>query len=197
MRALALLVVPVVLCGIPARARAQVAVPYEMFTGEVSYGQDFEVDFGGGLSFRLAASRDPMIPGWTIEVHGTDGVNGDVELSSVVTPPYRFWNPRYLDLSYGYSAAEVVAIDVRAFSFLRDPSDYTASFEALGKVLWPNGLAEEEVARARAFLEAVPKCSGVLRILDDRILVDPETSKDRLDWLKFGVELCPGAERVD
>jgi hypothetical protein len=145
--------------------------------------------------FRLSASRDPVTPGWTIEVRGRDDANAEVELSSVVTPPYRFWNPRYLDISYGYSAADVVAVDVRQFSFLRDPADYKHSSESLQKAIWPNGIPDQEVARAVAVLDSVPKCSGILRILDHRIVNDPATSRERLDWLKFEVELCPGGNQ--
>jgi hypothetical protein len=161
-----------------------------MFSGEVSHGQVFEREFGDGLLFRLAGSGDTDFPGWTIEIRskGSPGF----ELSSVVTPPHRFWNPRYLNASYGLSASESVAIDVRSFSFLRNPADFPKADEALAKALWPNGISQEEVDKAIAALDAIPTCSGTLKILDHRLAKDSRTGIERIDWLRFDVELCPG-----
>jgi hypothetical protein len=185
----ALTLVPFVFCLFTADAGAQTTVGSTRFSGEVSHGRDFEREFGPGLLFRLAASRDPQTPGWTIEVRRKFEANPEIELSSVVTPPYRFWNPRYLDVSYGYSAAQAVAIDVREFSFLRNPADFAEASAALAKVLWPNGISDEQVRRAMASLDSLPKCAGILRILDHKIV------GQRLDWLKFEVELCSGADQ--
>jgi hypothetical protein len=166
-------------------------VQHAKFSGEVMHGQDFARDFGSGLVFRLAVSRDPKTPGWTIEIRKKDEGADEVELSSVVTPPHRFWNSRYLDVSYGFSAAEAVGIDVREFLFLRNSADFARAREALAKLLWPNGASDRELDEAESFLNSVPKCTGALRILDHRIVPDAAAS-ERIDWLKFEVELCPG-----
>jgi hypothetical protein len=185
----ALIFVTLISCVLAVDAGAQPAAGFAKFSGEVSHGKDFERDFGAGLLFRLTASRNPQTPGWTIEVRRKFETSPEIEFSSVVTPPYRFWNPRYIDVSYGYSAAQAAAIDVREFSFLRNPADFGEASAALGKVLWPNGISKEEVSRSMALLDSVAKCTGILRILDHRIVAQ------RLDWLKFEVELCPGADQ--
>ena len=80
---------------------AQPACRASRFDGEVSHGQAFEHELAPGLVFRLAPERHPANPpGWRIEVRSRAMPEPENELSWVVTPPYRFWNPRYLDTSY-------------------------------------------------------------------------------------------------
>jgi hypothetical protein len=90
-----------------ATSLADTCRPIE-FRGEVEHGRAWERELGGGLVFRLAPSADPVLPGWTIEVRSLDLPEDENELSWVVTLPYRGWNPRYLDVSYGLTAREVV-----------------------------------------------------------------------------------------
>jgi hypothetical protein len=154
------------------------------FTAEISRGQDFEREFGPGLLFRLAASKDPQTPGWTIEVRPKGEKNPEVEFSWVVTPPYRFFNPRYLELSYGMSAKQIVDMNPRDFNFVRNRADYEAGAEAVRKLLWPAGISDAELDRAGKTLNELPTCRGTLRILDSRV-------GESIEWLKFEVELCP------
>jgi len=158
--------------------------PAARFTAEISRGQDFEREFGPGLLFRLRASKDPQTPGWTIEVRPKAEINPEVEFSWVVTPPYRFFNPRYLEVSYGLSAKQILEINPREFNFVRNRADYEAGAEAVGKLLWPAGIADADLDRARNILDGLPTCRGTLRILDSRI-------GESIEWLKFEVELCP------
>jgi hypothetical protein len=153
------------------------------FTAEISRGQDFEREFGSGLLFRLRASKDPQTPGWTIEIRPKGETNPEVEFSWVVTPPYRFFNPRYLEVSYGLSAKQIVEISPRDFNFVRNRAAYDAGAEAVRKLLWPAGIDDAELDRARKALEELPTCRGTFRILDSRV-------GESIEWLKFEVELC-------
>jgi hypothetical protein len=154
------------------------------FTAEISRGQDFEREFGAGLLFRLRASKDPQTPGWTIEVRPKAETNPEVEYSWVVTPPYRFFNPRYLEVSYGFSAKQIVEINPRDFNFVINRADYDAGAEAVRKLLWPVGIDDAQLDRARKVLDELPTCHGTLRILDSRV-------GNSIEWLRFEVELCP------
>src|SRR6185436_4503042 len=111
-------------CAAPASAQPFTCAPHQRsiaIVGEVQQGQTFEQPFGGVFVLRLAASRDPGMPGWTIEIRRRGDTDPERELSWVVTLPYRGWSPRYIDTSYGKSAAEAVAITPREFEFLSDP----------------------------------------------------------------------------
>src|SRR5688572_24767431 len=141
------------------------------FAGEVHRGQDFEREFGNGLVFKLRASRDrdSVTPGWTIEVRPRGEAASDVEFSWVATPPYRSFNPRYLEVSYGYSAEEIVAMNPREFKFVRDRSSYDQASDAVRTLLWPAGVVQEDVNKAEKTLAGVETCRGVFRIVDSRI----------------------------
>jgi hypothetical protein len=158
------------------------------FAAEVFRGQDSEREFGPGLIFRLRASRDPRTPGWTIEVRPRGESTPEVEFSWVATPPYRFFNPRYLEVSYGYSAEQIVQINPREFRFVRNRAGYELASEAVRKLLWPSGITPEELERAEKTLADLETCRGILRILDSRISAAGGT--ESIDWLNFELELC-------
>ena len=166
---------------------------YSRFTAEVTHGENFEREFGNGLVFKLAASDDPATPGWIIEVRPKGSSDPDVELVWVATPPYRLFNPRYLNVSYGNSAAQSVAMNPRQFSFLRNPEDYASEAALVREMLWP--ASESQSVSARAKIGEAPTCEGTLRILEHRLAQPPD---ERIEWLKFEVELCmltPGNNR--
>ncbi len=139
------------------------------FTARVVAGQAFQHDLGGGLLFRLVPSRDPAISGWVIEVHPEHDRGPDSERSWVATPPYRFWNPRYLDTSYGWTAEAVVAANVREFAFIADSASHAAAVAAARVLLWPAGIADSSLVAARATLDAAPRALASLRIVDASI----------------------------
>ena len=63
--------------------------------------------------------------GWGIEIRK----KGDVadppdDYVSVATPPYHYFNQRYLSTAYGYTAKEAVALSPRQFYFVESPADY-------------------------------------------------------------------------
>jgi hypothetical protein len=161
------------------------------FVGEVRHGETFEREFGGGLKFVLAAERDALTPGWFIEVRAADK-NLEGDLSEVVTIPLRGFNPKYLSLSYGNTAADVVAFKVREFSFLKNSSDLPAEAAIRRILLWPP--STEEWEKALESMGKSPQCKGALRILDHRLVTPPGGTSERIDWLRFEVELCRQGE---
>ncbi len=156
-------------------------------TGEVRHGQDFEWKFGDGLLFLLAAEKDPVTPGWTIAILTADR-NPENELSEVVTIPLRGFNPKYLSLSYGNTAADVVAFKERGFVFLKNPADIPHEAALRKTLMWPP--SQEEYQKALASIGRSPQCKGTLRILDYRLTTPPGETREIIDWLKFEVELC-------
>ncbi len=162
--------------------------PVATFAGEASAGRSFQREFGEGLVFRLTSESDPVTPGWTIQVHEKSDAERERDFLMIATPPYRFWNPRYLNVSYGYSAQESVAMRIREFSFVTDRERFDRIATALEKTLWSYGHPEQEVKQATAIVLNAPRCSGRLRILDAKI-ENAENGGGRIAWLKFAVEL--------
>jgi hypothetical protein len=173
----------------------------QTFTLEASHGQTVEHEFGSGLISRLAANRDPVTPGWTIEVLPKGEKNPEVELGWPVNPPYRGWNPTVLDVSYGYTAAQALQMNTRQFSFIRDPADYARTAQAVRSLLWSYGIAQQQLDQSRRILDEVAKCTVTVRIIDGRLgkhSVTPLAPAERIERLKVEVEveLCkpvPGA----
>jgi hypothetical protein len=185
-------------CSSPAQETSQIAVAtpppeanpnYAKFTAEVEHGRDFQRAFGRGLLFQLAANRDPSTPGWIIEIRVEGSTDSEVELAGVATPPFRGFNPRYSDVSYGNSAAHSVAMNPRRFSFLENPADFPSEIAAVRKVLWPPNEAEFKAALEQ--IGQAPQCEGILRVLDHRLSTPSAATIQRIEWLKFEVELCP------
>jgi tetratricopeptide (TPR) repeat protein len=164
------------------------------FSGEVSRGKDFEREFGPGLMFRLRAIGDPVTPGWDIEIVPKDSP-GSVEYSWVLTPPYHGFNQRYLSVSYGFSAEQILEMNPRGFRFVRSQSDHDrarADVETmLGSAPVPQGKTWQEAFDAASQdMEHIPYCTGSVRILDSRLTEAPGSDTKVIDWLKFHVELC-------
>jgi len=161
------------------------------FSGDVRHGDAFERPFGAGLVFRLAPSRDPGVPGWTIEIRARGDADPERELSWLVTPPYRFWNPRYVDTSYGHTAAEAARFTPREFRFLLDARDWTRADATVRRILWPGNATNAELDQARAALDAVRSGRGIFHIRDARLGRAPD-GIERIERLEFAVELCGG-----
>lgn len=159
------------------------------FTGAVRLGDTFERPFGSRLAFRLAASRDPTLPGWTIEVRARDAANAQRELSWLVTPPYRGWNSRHLDLSYGRSADEALALTPRAFAYLTDVADVERAEAAVKTLLWPGNATNAEIDAAGAVLDGLRKGEGRVHI-EEAERGRTSAGAERIEALKFRVELC-------
>jgi hypothetical protein len=167
------------------------------FRGEVSANQAFQRKFGDGLLFRLVPKGEQF--GWDIEVvPDRPGDTSQSEYIWVVTPPYHFWNPRYLDASYGMSASEAVRSSPRNFNFVLNEEQYkkAADLVALAVTSHPQSdkrSAEEfekESQDAAKALFKFPVAKGRLIILKSRIGTSDESGKQSfIKWLEFRVDL--------
>jgi hypothetical protein len=167
-------------CPLPARRTA--------FGGAVRAGEVFEHDVGAGLVFRLAPTPDAQ-PGWTIEVRARGDTDPQRELPWLATPPYRGWNPRYIDASYGVTAAETVARRAREFGFVADLTRWSEANEAAQLLLWPDRATAAELDAARRRLASVAPGRGRLVIRSAR-LGRGSDGAERIETLAFNVELC-------
>ena len=167
------------------------------FRGEVSTNQAFERRFGDGLLFRLVPKGEQF--GWDIEVvPDRPGDTSQSEYIWVVTPPYHFWNPRYLDASYGMSASEAVRSSPRNFNFVLNEEQYkkAADLVALAVTSHPQSdkrsaeeFAKESQDAANALFK-FPVAKGRLIILKSRIGTSDESGKQGfIKWLEFRVDL--------
>jgi hypothetical protein len=128
-------------------------------------------------------------PGWTIRVHPADSPDSDY--SMVVTPPYRFWNPRYLDTGYGVSAREALERTPRDFAFVASSADYDAARGALDVLLWSGAYTQEEIASANRTMDALKTYPAELSIEDGDVTPpDAIHPSGTIDWIRFRVELC-------
>lgn len=172
------------------RASSKQVVEPTTFVGEAFRGEDFEKEFGPGLVFRLAAQNDPQTPGWEVEIRAKGAP--DSEYSSVVTPPYRFLNPRYLFVGYGRSATEVVEGGA-AFKFVRTKPDYDRARANVQIILGRRSDGrpyQEAFDAALEDLGKIPYCVGALRILNSKLAAAEEGRPQAIDWIQFEVELC-------
>ena len=190
-----------VLAALLAPGGAAARAPCDTLAGTVRAGESWEHPFGDGLVFRLRATGQapPNPAGWTIEVR--TGPGGEHEYSWVATPPYHFWNPRYLDTSYGLTAREAVARDVRSFGFVTGEEAYARLSRAVELLTSsrPVDVTEAAHAAARDSAEATWKAMmegvgrGELRITDAAVSDSTEERpRGRIERLAFTVALCPG-----
>jgi len=161
--------------------------PSTVFSGTVQAGQEFEKELAGGLVFCMTAESDSATPGWTIRIHEKNDAERARDFLMVATPPFRSWNPRYLNVSHGMSAKESVAIRIREFSFVPNRAEFERFNSAMRKSLWSYGHSEQEVQEATKVIMEAPRCQGEMRILDARITEAEEGGK--INWLKFEVVL--------
>jgi hypothetical protein len=164
--------------------------PDVILSGEISSGDSFVRDIGNGLIFRLVPSPDGFGNGWDIEIAPKEIPAGSYsEYSAIVTPPYHFYNLRYVNASYGVTAGQAVAISPRAFQFAETPEDMQAASVVVNSIIysvdWPS--QKDSLAAAAA---KVPLGAGEFRILRSRI-TPGKNNEDlgSIDWLKFEVRL--------
>lgn len=165
---------------------------------EVSQGATFERAIGGNLTFRLNPAR-ARSSGWTIEVIGKKSKGSqDPEYSWVVTPPYHFYNPRYLTSGdYGISADDAVKDSPRDFNFVLDDEQYARASDlvSLAAESHPDDVRkteaewEKESAEAADSLSHFPVAKGRLTILDSNVGVAPGDEFGQIERVKFRVEL--------
>ncbi len=174
-----------------AQQTASVCVATRL-SGAVDHGELFEATFASDLIVRLAPASHPNNPpGWTIQILAAPNYEHDYLV--VATPPYRFANPRYLDTSYGRSAAQAVEWSVREFRFVTGEEDYRRMSTALGLLLWPGGHTEAEIEAAEATMATTPTEAGRLTILTARTTAPTtEHAGGVIEYLSFEIELCTG-----
>ena len=165
------------------------------FQGEAANGKSFEKAIGSGLQFRL----NPSGGGWMIEMvpERTEEIRYD-DYIMIVTPPYHFGNPRYLDTGYGVSPRDSVHYSPREFNFVLDDKQFKKASHLVGLAVFSHPLSdtksqkelEKESLDAGAALMRFPVAKGRLWILDSRIK-DSAGSEDTgsIEWIKFKVEL--------
>jgi hypothetical protein len=151
------------------------------FAGEILRGQKYSRDISDRLVFNLF----PTDYGWDIAVW--DKRDPKADFVFVVTPPYRFFNPRYIGAIYGYSAAEAVALTPRVFYFVVNREDHAKALAAVQRLSWSRGGGKNELEEAKRFLDNVPKGQGELKIIDATL--GRHGGKEQIEYLKFTVEL--------
>jgi hypothetical protein len=165
-------------------------------SGRIARGEVFRKDIPGGLEFLLlpTASDPGAVEGWTIQVSpkGAHPRERD-DFVWVVTPPYRGYNARDLDTSYGTPAKEAVGYSPREFHFVLDCAGHQQEAERVSRVLWPYGQTDQEVNEAREKLGSSPQGKGILRIRDARIGPAPKAAGKenlgRIERLDFEVKI--------
>src|ERR1700730_11675393 len=184
-------------CGTVKSSFEEVICILLSFRGEVSANQAFERRFGDSLVFRLVPKGEQF--GWDIEVvPDRPEDTSQSEYTWVVTPPYHFWNPRYLDASYGMSASEAVRSSPRNFNFVPNEKQYkkAADLVALAVTSHPQSdkrSAEEFASESQDAANALfkfPVAKGRLIILKSRTGTSDESGKQGfIKWLEFRVDL--------
>ena len=165
------------------------------FAGEVVDGSSFERAIGHDLVFQLIPLGGNSAGGWVIEiVPKAQPADDDVEFSGIVTPPYHFYNDRYVAGAYGYSTKEAVAITPRNFNFVLSVDDRRIAEDVVNSVLYPSASSEQEKQRIAGEAADLRLGHGVFRILRARVTLGKAGKPDAIAWLKFEVALnfAPG-----
>ena len=187
-----LVVLLVAFARVPAEAQELEPLPCEaaFIVGQIARGESFEGSFGANLVFRMdaeASLRNPQ--GWTLRVSSV--TEPDHDYSMVVTPPYRFSNPRYVDTSYATAAEAALAMTPRNFAFVATEESYRVASDAIEVLLSSGSYSEREVMSAGEALESVPTFQGRLWIEDGEIAPpDSDQPLGTIEWIRFRAELC-------
>jgi hypothetical protein len=160
------------------------------FTGEVYDGTDFDRDIGHDLVFRLTALTGDAAGGWVIEIAPkVQPADEPAEFSAIATPPYHFYNQRYLAGAYGYSTKEAVAITPRRFNFVLTVADDHIAESVVNSMLYPSAASDQEKQQIAAQAAGVNLGQGELRILKSRVRFGKAGGSDAIAYLKFEVAL--------
>ena len=160
------------------------------FGGEVVDGGSFEREIGHDLVFQLIPLGGDSAGGWVIEIEPkAHPADDEMEFSWIVTPPYHFYNDRYVAGAYGYSTKEAVAITLRQFNFVLSVNDRRIAEDVVNSVLYPSASSEQEKQRIASEAAALRLGHGVFRILRSRVTLGKAGKPDAIAWLKFDVAL--------
>ena len=176
------------------RSNAQ-EVPFHI-SGRVAKGENFQKDIPGDLRFRLVPTAiDPgAVEGWTIQVSpNADHPRECDDFVWVVMQPYRNYNARYIDTSYGTTAEQAVKYSPREFNFVLNCADFRQEAERVNRLLWPYNYSEAEVKEAGERLGTSPQGKGVLWIRDYSISPAPKPAGGinlgLIDSITFDVQI--------
>ena len=196
--------VPIALAFVSVASGASAQPRSIQLSGHVERGQEFHAPISDTLEFVLRPNtQDPgAIEGWTIAVTPKAPHPSECEdFVWVVTPPYRSYNPRYLDTSYGTTALEAVTNSPREFSFVLTCADYQLEAARVERVLWPYRFSDEEVRDAEARLGTEQGGRGRLSIREYHISPAPRSAGGVtlgvIDWIRFDLEIMLGAPAAD
>jgi hypothetical protein len=163
--------------------------------GEVAQGLTYRKSIGRGLDFVLSPdSMGGSITGWTIQVtpHGKPPDPDCTDYLWVITPPFRFWNHRYLSTEYGNTAQEAVGFSPRDFNFVLNCADYKTERQRVDRVLWPYTYSKEDVDDSLA-KPMPPHGTGRLWIKDSKYTPGDKSANPvtlgEIHWIKFEVEI--------
>lgn len=158
------------------------------FSGEVLAGKEFLYDIGHGLAFGLEPLTGDGGGGWVIEiVPKVQAPDDPVEFSEIATPPYHFYNDRYLAGAYGYSTKEAVQMTTRKFNFVLSVSDEQKADDVVNAKLYPVTTSDEEKDRIARESAGVQLGHGELHITHSHVTLGKGDIPDAIDVLKFEV----------
>ena len=161
------------------------------FTAEVERGKTFEHDIGHDLLFRLEVPETGDYAGWDITiVPKTQPADGPIEFSAIATPPYHAYNERYIDVTFGFSAKEILEMSPRRFNFVMSENDEHRAEEAVNVALYPNSASDDEKQRVAESAENIQLGIAEFRALKYRItsIKDP-LFPGSIEWMRFEVKL--------
>ena len=171
-----------------AAKRAEAEASEVRFSGEVLAGKQFIYDIGHGLVFGLQTLRGEGGDGWVIEIVPKVQAQDDpVEFSEIATPPYHFYNDRYLAAAYGYSAKEAIQMTTRKFNFVMSVADLQKANDVLNAALYPSAASDEEKDRIARESAGVQLGHGEFHITHSHVTLGKGDVPDSIDVLKFEV----------
>lgn len=186
----------------PARAQERSAAQKEAdeaneirFSGEVLANKPYLHDIGRGLVFGLQPLTGDGGGGWVIEiVPKVQAPDDPVEFSEIATPPYHFYNDRYLAGAYGYSTKEAMQMTVRKFNFVLSVDDEQKANDVVNASLYPVAESDEEKARIARESVSVELGHGEFHITHSHVTLGKGDTPDAIDMMKFEVvvNLSPG-----
>jgi len=158
------------------------------FSGEVLAGKPFVYDIGHGLNFGLEPLSGDGGGGWVIEiVPKVQAPDDPVEFSEIATPPYHFYNDRYLAGAYGYSTKEAVQMTTRKFNFVLSVGDEQKADDVVNAKLYPVTTSDEEKDRIARESASVQLGHGEFHITHSHVTLGKGNIPDSIDILKFDV----------
>lgn len=156
------------------------------FSGEVHAGTPYVHDIGHGLVFGLEPLRDNS--GWVIEIVPTGQTPKDpVEFSEIATPPYHFYNDRYLAAAYGYSAKEAAQMTTRKFNFVLSVADNQKANDVVNAALYPSAVSDDDQVRIASESASVQLGHGEFHITHSHVTLGKGDTPDSIDTMKFDV----------